>query len=53
MELRRFTREPSATALSMAAPFRAGFEKVELFRRLIRFVEFTVPSEAVWECARL
>ena len=50
-ELLRLTAtEPSATPFSTAELSAAGLvagEKVELFRRLIRWVPVTDPSEAV------
>lgn len=57
VELRRLiATEPSATALSTAAPTMAGLavgEKVELLRRLMRFVGLTEPSDVVCECVLL
>lgn len=57
VELRRLIAiEPSATALSTAAPIVAGLaagENVELLRRLMRFVGLTEPSDVVFECVLL
>lgn len=58
IELRLLTAvdPPSATACSTAELSKAGFaegEKVELFRRLIRFVPPSDPDDTVWECERL
>ena len=54
--MRLFAADLSATAFSNAAPIAAVFapgENVELFRRLIRLLPLTEPSEIVCECERL